>query len=551
MEQQGFLTANNDINAVNFNFGKDFFQGKIYNAGLYLRFSKDDGQTVDSSSIESQEMILQRYCQDNGYKIYDTYKDDGYTGLNFDRPDFQRMLNDIDDGKVNMVITKDLSRLGRDYIQTGYYSEVYFPDRKIRYIAINDNFDSLKSDNDIAPFKNILNNMYSRDLSRKVKSSLRQRLKNGLYCFGRVPYGYKRKPDNKNKLVIDVEVVEIVRGIFESALNGKGANTIAKALSGRQILIPLAYKARHGNTRHVVSEKSRFKWDALTIRKILQNRVYAGATVGGKCENVNTRTGKRQRNPRDKHIVVENTHEPIVSREDFDRIQQLMTARYKPSWRNEENLFRSILRCGHCGTKLHLNVHAKSNKAIYRCSRHYENPQDCPQNNQIYYNVLKERIWESVRKTINLLQSDNKTVDALKKKLDGQNNSDKQTAEKAKIEKRLQTLTALVRKLYEDYIVEKLDESVYNELLAGYQSEKKTLTARLAIISAELGKTNNIEESINQLRLLAAIYADCTELTSEIVHKFIERIELKRAQIIDGKEVRELNIVYRFINTTI
>jgi len=193
MEQQGYLT-NNLINADN---------GKLYNAALYMRFSRDDGQAADSSSITTQKMMLEKHCEDNGFKIYDSYVDDGYTGMNFDRPGFQRLLNDIDNGKVNLVITKDLSRLGRNYIQTGYYSEIFFRERGVRYIAINDGFDSVKSDNDIAPFKNILNNMYSRDLSRKIRSAIRQRFMHGLWFSGQKPYGYKRDPNNKNRLVPD------------------------------------------------------------------------------------------------------------------------------------------------------------------------------------------------------------------------------------------------------------------------------------------------------------------------------------------------------------
>ncbi|GHV03075.1 resolvase [Clostridia bacterium] len=551
MEQQGILTNNHCTGNLNGN--------RIYTAALYLRFSKDDGNACDSSSIETQQMTLEKYCQDNGYRIHDVYKDDGYTGLNFDRPDFQRLLSDIDNKKVNLVITKDLSRLGRDYIKTGFYSEIFFPDNGVRYIAINDGFDSLKSDNDIAPFKNILNNMYSKDLSRKVKSALRQRLNHGLYCFGQVPYGYKKHPDNKNKLVADEETAATVREIYRMALEGKGTRVISRELSGRQILVPSAYKALHGNAKytrhHTGKEISPYKWSVVTLTKILRDRIYVGDTVGGRCEVVNTRTGKRQMKPKDQLIFVENTHEPLVSREDYDRVQQIMTARHRPAWRHNENIFRSILFCGQCGKRMHLGVYeiktkkkAVVTKVIYRCHNHTLNPQECTQHNHIYYDVLKERVWESVKKVLTLMQSDSRMLEAVRKRIAGNNNSEKMLAEKTKIEKRLHALMTIVRKLYEDYAAERLDESGYQDLLAGYQAEKKTLTERLTALVAELGKTTDHEESLKKLRTLAAAYADSKELTSEIAHKFIERIELKRAEIIDGKEVRELNIVYRFIN---
>lgn len=550
MEQQGY---NNLIESDN---------KKLYSAALYMRFSKDDGQVNDSSSITTQKMMLEKYCLDNGFRIYDSYVDDGYTGLNFDRPDFQRLLTDIDDGKVNMVITKDLSRLGRDYIQTGYYSEVFFSERNVRYIAINDGFDSLKSDNDIAPFKNILNNMYSKDLSRKIKSAVRQRVSHGLFCFGQVPYGYKKLPDNKNKLVVDEDAAETVKEIFRLALEGKGGVSIMKILTARQVLNPSAYRTERGDTRFEVYHKGKhvgpYKWNVSTVNKIMRDRAYVGDTVGGKTEIINFRTKKKVLSPRSKHIVVENTHEPIISRDDFGRVQDFVKARNRPSRYCEENLFKGILFCGHCGKRMSLNVNvikAKKKtsykKIIYRCYNHTVNPNECPQHNQINYVDFKERVWQSVRKVLNLMQSDSRTLEAVRKRIAGQNNSDKLNAEKAKLEKRLTALTTIIRKLYEDYAAERLDEVEYQGLLAGYQAEKKTLNERLAGIITELDKTDDREESLRKLKLLAALYADSTELTSEIVHKFIERIEVKRAQIVDGKEIREINIVYRFINTNL
>ena len=557
MEQQGILTN------YNANFNESFNAGKIYNAALYLRFSKDDGQTIDSSSIETQQMMLERYCSDKGYRIFDVYKDDGYTGLNFDRPDFQRMLNDIDDKKVNMVVTKDLSRLGRDYIQTGYYSEIYFNQRDVRYIAINDGFDSLKQDNDIAPFRNILNNMYSKDLSRKIKSALRQRLNNGLHCFPYAPYGYKKHPDNRNKLIIDEETAGAVREIYRLALEGNGCTFIAKTLTARQVLVPAAYKARNGAAkfvRHLPTGKEihPYRWSANTVNHILRDGVYTGDTIGGRCEVADARTGKTRQVPKERHVVVLNTHEPIVSRDNFERVRQLVAARHKPAWRHEENIFRGILFCGQCGHRMHLAVHniKSKNKTVvktvsYRCPNRANNPHECTQHNSIAYKDLKERVWESVKKTINLLQSGGSTLDALKKRLAGQGNSEKQLAEKKKIEKRLNAITALVRRLYEDFIAERLDEEGYRELLAGYQTEKKTLTERLTVITAELGNANDFEERLNQLRLLAALYTDCAELTAEIVHKLIERVEVTPMRNADGKKIKAINIVYRFINNTL
>jgi DNA invertase Pin-like site-specific DNA recombinase len=561
MEQQGYFNnniCNNRFNTENLN------NATRYNAALYMRFSKDDGQTCDSSSITTQKMMLEKYCQDNGFKIYDSYVDDGYTGLNFDRPDFQRLLNDIDGANVNLVITKDLSRLGRDYIQTGYYSEVYFPEHGIRYIAVNDGFDSLKADNDIAPFKNILNNMYSRDLSRKIKSAIRQRVTHGLYCAGFTPYGYKKDPNNKNRLVVDEKAAENVREIFRLALEGKGCMVIARSLAARQILSPAAYKAEHGNLKFMNAHKSRtgfeadnFKWHIVTVRKILIDRVYVGDMVGCKSE-IAFRTKKQTVLPKDKHIIVENTHEPLIDREDFRRAQDLMKARHRPSKYCDENLFKGILFCSVCGKRMILNINmiktvhnGRIKRVFYRCCNHTINPDECPRNNFIYYDVLKSRVWESVKRVLELMGRNGKALETARKRIDGQNNSERPAAEKAKIEKRLNALTVIVRKVYEDYAAERLDESGYQGLLAGYQAEKKTLTERLAAIAAELGKADNGAESLQKLKLLADGYANSAELTAEIVHKLIERIELSPRKTVNNLETQEINIVYRFINTTL
>lgn len=223
---------------------------KIYKAALYCRLSKDDDdRNGDSSSIQTQKSLLERFCRENGYLIHDFYVDDGYSGLNFDHPDFQRLLTDIDNGTVNMVITKDLSRLGRDYIQTGYYTEIYFAKKRVRYIAVNDAFDSNRDDNDIAPFRHILNDMYAKDLSRKVKSAKRQRALNGLFISSQAPFGYMPCPENRNLLIVDEPAAEIVRRIFALSLLGYSAKKIAEILTVEGVITPGVYKYQQGDTR--------------------------------------------------------------------------------------------------------------------------------------------------------------------------------------------------------------------------------------------------------------------------------------------------------------
>lgn len=251
-----------------------------YRAGLYLRLSKDDDQAGESFSIGTQRSILMDYCQANRYEVFNIYIDDGYSGMNFDRPGFRKLLGDIELGLINMVITKDLSRLGRDYIMTGYYSEIYFQSKGVRYIAIGDNFDSEKANNEIAPFKNILNEMYARDISKKIKAAKHQQAKQGGFIGAQAPYGYCKDPDGKKHLKIDPEPAQVVSLIFSLAEQGLGNIAIAKELQSRQIVTPAVYKYQNGDTRYATYNPvicgNHYQWADATIGQILNNRIYIG-----------------------------------------------------------------------------------------------------------------------------------------------------------------------------------------------------------------------------------------------------------------------------------
>lgn len=358
-------------------------QQRIYNTAIYCRLSKDDDNIGESSSIQTQKSMLEGYCREQCFLVHDFYVDDGYSGLNYNRPGFERMLNDIDNGKVNLVITKDLSRLGRDYIQTGYYTEVYFEKKKVRYIALNDGFDSDRDDNDIAPFKNILNDMYAKDLSCKVKAAKRQRAKNGFFISAQAPYGYKQDPADKNHLVVDQEAAEVVRRIFELALSGFDAVRIARALKAERVINSSGYKAKNGDTRFSRYNDNQnpekvYEWCYATIQKIMQDRVYVGDMVNHKAKVANYKTKQRVTVPQDRHIVVENTHKPLVSKDDFMQVQSLIKSRPSPSTFEVENIFRGILFCSECRHRLSM-AHKRSGTAYYRCMHHYWHPEECLQ----------------------------------------------------------------------------------------------------------------------------------------------------------------------------
>ncbi len=375
---------------------------ELYKAGLYCRLSKDDDQDGESVSIGTQRSILTDYCIANQYDIHKIYVDDGCSGLNFDRPGFQELLSDIEKGAVNLVITKDLSRLGRDYIMTGYYSEIYFPSKGVRYIAIADDFDSLKKDNDIAPFKNILNYMYARDISRKIRHAKRQRAKQGLFIGSQTPYGYMKEPGNRNQLIVDPEAAYIVTLIFSLAERGLGNVAIAKELESRQIITPAVYKYQHGDKRFEgyssVKNMKHYKWCAATINQILTNPVYTGTLVGLKTETVDCKTKQRKPVPAEFRIETPNAHEVIINREMFDKIQELRK-NHRYTFQRRENLFRGKLFCECCGHPLSISHRQLLYKEtdIYQCMHHYNNPAECPKTHRVYHDVLYPYVLQQIQ----------------------------------------------------------------------------------------------------------------------------------------------------------
>ena len=295
-----------------------------YHVALYIRLSKEDETEGPSQSVTNQKSLLNEFVQQHRLSVYDTYVDDGWSGTSFDRPDFQRMIEDIEAKKVNMVITKDLSRLGRDYLQVGYYTDSYFPDHSIRFIAINDCVDSDDGENELAPFRNVMNEMYARDISRKVRSSHRLRGNAG-EPLAQPPYGYKKSPENKKWWIIDPEAAAVVRDIFAMAMEGKGNETIAGILQARKVLIPMAYWREKGLPRGgKVSQPDPYKWCKSTVEKILRQQEYCGDIVNFKTYSNSFKNKVRIPNPEENWAVFKNVHEPIIEREVWEQVQQHM-----------------------------------------------------------------------------------------------------------------------------------------------------------------------------------------------------------------------------------
>ena len=374
-----------------------------YRVGLYLRLSSDDETDGESISIRTQRDILTNFCHAEGYGIYDTYIDDGYSGLNFLRPGFMRMIEDIEKGIINMVITKDLSRLGRDYIMTGYYSEIYFPSQDVRYIALADDFDTAKGTNDIAPFKNILNDLYARDLSKKIKAAKHQRAKQGLFVGSQAPYGYMQDPKNRNHLIVDHEAAENVKLIFSLALTGMGSVAIATELKNQKVLAPSVYKYQHGDTRFskssAILNNDLYAWHSATVGKILRDPVYTGQLTSLKTECIDCKTKRTISIPTDQRIITEGAHEAIISIEVFNSTQKIRSQHPCPADKKRFNLFRGKLFCECCGHPLTISKQQLLARTtdMYLCMHHYNRPDVCPQTHRIYHDMLYDYVLQQIR----------------------------------------------------------------------------------------------------------------------------------------------------------
>lgn len=374
----------------------------MYRAGLYLRLSKDDDLNGESLSIGTQRSILVDYCQENQIEIYKIYVDDGYTGMNFSRPGFQELLQDVELGNINMVITKDLSRLGRNYILTGYYSEIFFPSKGVRYIALADQFDSLGKSNEIAPFKNILNEMYARDISVKIKNAKHQRAKQGLFIGSQAPYGYRKDPDNKNHLIIDPEAAEVVKLIFTLATTGLGNIAIATELKARGIMTPSAYKFSQGCKEYSryppVQKGEPCNWSYGTVGQLLTNPVYTGDLISLKSETVSCKTKQRTSVPVDRRIITPNAHEAIISKEVFFMVKQIRSDRVCLANTYRDNLFRGKLFCECCGHPLTISKKQLKERIadMYLCMYHYSHPEVCPKTHRVYHDMLYPYVLQQV-----------------------------------------------------------------------------------------------------------------------------------------------------------
>ena len=512
----------------------------IFKVAMYIRLSREDGDKEESSSVTNQRNIITRFINENdNFIIVDEYVDDGYTGTNFNRPAFQRMIKDIEKGKINTVITKDLSRLGRDYIDTGRYVQRYFPENRVRYIALLDGIDTLEDAgmNDIAPFKSVINDMYVKDISKKITSALKERKTAGNFLAVTAPYGYKKNPENKYQLVINEEEANVVRYIFRLYLQGNGLTKIAKILTEEEIPVP-GISRNIGTTRKT---KLYNCWKQTTISRILKNPVYIGNLEQFKRKKVNYKSKKRVSVPKEDRVICYNTHEPIIKKEDFDEVQKIITENKAFSKSTKHDyLFKGFLYCADCGAKLYLTYSDYAYKkygeyryttVCYTYSKYYN--QCSRHSNSIP--ILENILIENIKKVCNayLNRDLEKELIEMVEKENKRNVLEQEYNKKIdNIETKIEDLNLCIRNLYMDKVKNVITEKDYIELSKNFTQERDKLInekEELLKLSTNLKNDNNNKEEIEKV---AKEFVSLKKPTKELLSRLIDKVTISEDNII-------------------
>ena len=530
-----------------------------YNTALYMRLSRDDESYGDSVSIETQRTILRRFAEENNLHVVGEYIDDGWSGTNFDRPNFQRMMQDVEAGKVNCIASKDLSRFGREHIMMDYYLEFVFPEKGIRYIAVSDNEDTEKGLSDFVPFKNLFNEWFAKDTSRKVKNSLHAKHLAGERTFAYAPLGYKRDPEVKNRLVIDEETKWIVEKIFDLAFHGAGAAKITGILLDEQIPTPgwLNY-TRYGTFANIYAdapEKKRCAWTIAQVKSIVKNETYIGNSVHGMQTNISYKNKKKIRKPPEEWLRIENTHEAIIPKEVFEQVQEQIASRRRKMKTATTQIFSGLVKCADCGWSMSYGTNNSNSKPFryFVCTNYRQHgPRHCDcTSHYIRYDTLyayvlsRLQFWSA--------QSD-MGEEHLKSQLLHANDREQQRmarvrdAELKRAQKRQKELDRLFSKLYEDWAAERITEYNFKVLSEKYQTEQAEVLEKVERLQAELAAEQRAVVNIDQWIGLIQQYAHPEELTAEMLNALIEKIVVHEKTIgEDGEKEQTVDIYYRFV----
>ena len=525
---------------------------------LYCRLSKDDGTNNESMSISTQKTMLKDYAKRNGFLNCQFYVDDGYSGTNYDRPAFRQLIEDIQDGEVSTLITKDLSRLGRNYLETGTYIEVFFPNHNVRYIAINDGVDSIdNAQMDITPFRNIINEMYAKDTSRKIKSALHARRMQGKYMATTAPFGYQKDEKDHNHLVIDEVTAPVVELIFSIAEEGVGLHTICNRLRKAKVLKPSFYKKEL--FERFMDEEKMYDWDTAYVSQILHNPVYAGNLTVADKPTKTMRSKKRQYIPYAEREVIYGTHEPIIEQNRWNNVQKILQSRppvIGESSSGYDNIFRGVIKCADCGSAMLAKVEQKRkrnnvlDKTFYCCTKYRKFGKEGCSAHTIEARTVHEVVLADIQKHAGQALTDRKAmVTDIAERLNLQMSADREQQKKElrQCKQRVSEIENLYAKLYEDLTRELLTEKRFQMLSARFDSEQEELTAKIKELEKSAIADKEQLSSIEQFAEQISGYAGITELNFKIINQLIEKILVSEPVEVDGQKIQRLTIHYKFI----
>ena len=522
---------------------------------LYERLSRDDELQGESNSITNQKHFLEDYARKNGFVNIRHFTDDGVSGTTFDREGFQSMIAEVEAGNVAVIIVKDMSRFGRDYLKVGFYTEVMFKEKGVRFIAINNGIDSSnQQDSDFTPFLNIMNEWYARDSSRKIQAIFKARMQEGKRVSPSVPYGYRRDPDDKQHLIIDPEPAAVVRRIFKLVLEGNGVNRIADILYADKILIPSAYAEKYyPENQHSKSFHDPIRWTNQTIIHILEKREYMGHTVLGKTISESYKTKKRRKATEDELMIFENTHEAIIDEETWNNVQRLIETKRRPKKNGAPPCRLSgLLYCADCGSKLSRRYNSRNQydaDNAYCCSGYRQYTRNCTMH-YIRVSVVEKLILETIREvSAYALSNEKEFVKKVREASDVQQEATMKEYRRrlGKAKRRHEELDDLVKKLYESFATGKIPEKHFDRLLSGYDNEQTTLEAEMQELQTGLDRYGADSVRADRFLELVKRYTDFSELTTPMLNEFIEKVVVHEADKSTGDRVQKVDIYLNFI----
>lgn len=529
---------------------------KKYNYGgdvtaLYARLSKDDDLVGDSNSIVHQKEILAKYAKEHGFTNVEFYVDDGFSGTNFNRPDFQRMMADAEEGKISTVIVKDMSRFGRDYIMVGYYTEIYFSNLDIRFIAINDNVDSnIQTENDLTPFKNVFNEWYARDTSKKIRAVFKAKGNSGKHLTTNPPFGYKKDPNDKDKWIIDDEAADTVRRIFQMYVDGYRISEIGHKLTEEKVETPILYYMNRGIKTNARSEYPEI-WDSMSIKYILDQTAYAGHTVNFQTAVKSYKTKKQIRLPKEDWIIYRNTQEPIIDEKTFETVQQMRKVKRARTKYNEANMFSGLLYCADCGNHLTIQRVARNRKMDnFSCATYRKKKKGLCSCHRILVSDLETIVKNDLQKVCEyvFLHEKEFTDEYLSgSKRETVKFQAKTKAELKRLSERQEEIGKIIRKLYEDNVNGRITDERFDFLAKSYEDEGKELKTKIQKFKNALDSSVQDEEKLSKFLKVVKSYTKIEELTPEILNSFIEKIYIGETEKYDGRKMQEVEIIYKFI----